>query len=309
MPPAIEIHNLSHTYGDRTALDGIGLRVNDGEIYGVLGPNGGGKTTLFGILSTHLRLQAGSVRMFGEDISDKLHVRSRCGVVFQRPSLDPKLKVSENLKHHGWLYGLSGTPLQARIDVLLDRFDLQPRAGDLIETLSGGLQRRVELAKATIHEPDLLIFDEPSTGLDPGARLSFWNDLERLRSEAGTTVVVTTHFLEEAERCDRIGLLSEGRWVAEGPPADLKREVGEEIVHIVGQDPKALQADLLTDLSLKSEVVDGMVRLSAPGSARAVSDIYARYADRIDSVTVGRPSLEDVFIAKTGQAFEVGDGQ
>ncbi len=309
MSDAILTEHLSYAYGDRQALNDVRFSVREGEIYGLLGPNGGGKTTLFRILSTHLRPQSGRVHVLGHDVIREAHaVRRRCGVVFQHPGLDPKLRVVENLRHHGWLYGLSGRRLEARIDALLSAFGLGDRGRDLVESLSGGLQRRVELAKSLIHEPDLLVFDEPSTGLDPGARLTFWEDLERLRSESGVTVVLTTHFLEEADRCDRIGLMSEGNLVTEGAPDDLRTRVGEDVLSIrARRDPASFCKEIEERLGLRGTVAGGVVRVSGSGCVEHVPDIYRRYSDQIKSLTVGRPTLEDVFISETGRVFRVED--
>jgi ABC-2 type transport system ATP-binding protein len=181
-PTPISVSGLTHDYEDRRALDGISLDVSPGEVYGLLGPNGGGKTTLFKIISTHLKPQAGSVCVFGHDAAtEALAIRARIGVVFQRPSLDPKLSVFENLIHHGLFYGLRGSVLRERAADVAKRLDLEDRLSDRVEKLSGGLQRRVELAKALLPEPGLLVFDEPSTGLDPGARKRLWDDLQALR--------------------------------------------------------------------------------------------------------------------------------
>lgn len=309
MADAIRVEHLSYAYDEHPALIEVGLGVDRGEIYGLLGPNGGGKTTLFRILSTHLRPQSGTVRVLGHDVVEQAdEVRKRCGVVFQRPALDPKLRVAENLRHHGWLYGLWGRDLESRIDELLTTFRLEDRGRDLVETLSGGLQRRVELAKSMIHSPDLLIFDEPSTGLDPGVRLAFWRDLERLRAEYGVTVVLTTHFLEEAERCDRIGLMSNGRLVAEGVPADLRKRVGKDVVSIRARDPESLQSALTAATGLEARVVEGVIRISSSEGADHVAEVYKRFSGQIESLTVGRPTLEDVFISETGRTFDA-EGQ
>ncbi len=226
-PVAICIDEVSHSYGERQALAGISLEVKSGEMFGLLGPNGGGKTTLFKILSILMPLTRGRIRIFDDDLMNHADVvRSRLGVVFQHPSLDPKLTVFENLQHHGHLYGLWGNSLRQSAHAVLQRLGLFERRQDLVETLSGGLQRRVELAKALLHEPSILWLDEPSTGLDPGARLDFTAALEELRDKRGVTVLLTTHILEEAERCNRVGILHQGHLVELDTPDNLKRRVG-----------------------------------------------------------------------------------
>src|SRR5665213_1296700 len=241
--PAVEIANLSFSYGDRKALSEVGFSIARGEIFGLLGPNGGGKTTLFKLISTLVPLQAaGDARILGFDLrSDTIALRRRLGVVFQHPSVDGKLTVAENLAHQGRLYGISGTRLRDRSTAMLEQLALTARAGDLVETLSGGLKRRVELAKSLLHEPELLILDEPSTGLDPAARREFLNYLNDLRERQGVTIVLTTHYMEEAERCDRIGVLHQGRLVAIAPPSELKARVGGDVVTIHAREPDELQ--------------------------------------------------------------------
>ena len=197
----IEISDLRHRYGEREALRGVTFEVAGGEIFAMLGPNGGGKTTLFKILSTLMRPVSGAVRVLGHDLArEAAAVRPRLGVVFQNPGLDAKLTVAENLVHHGHLYGLGGASLRERVKQVLVELDLTERADDRVETLSGGLARRTELARGLLHAPELLLLDEPSTGLDPGARRDFSHHLRGLRDRAGVTVVLTTHFMEEAER-------------------------------------------------------------------------------------------------------------
>ncbi|HUO57481.1 MAG TPA: ABC transporter ATP-binding protein, partial [bacterium] len=226
MDNLIEVDNLTYRYGSKAALQGLTFMVGRGEIFGFLGPNGGGKTTTFKILSTLYNCQPGQVKVFGMDLAkDKIAIRRKMGIVFQLPALDKKLKVRENLEHQGHLYGLSGGELGRRIDRDLARLNLSDRAKDKVETLSGGLQRRVELAKALLNDPELMILDEPSTGLDPAARKDFWGHLETLRKEKGMTVLVTTHYLEEADRCDRLLILDQGQKVALGNPDQLKAEI------------------------------------------------------------------------------------
>src|SRR5262245_27119856 len=194
---AVQTKDLAHSYANHKALRGVSFSVNRGEIFGLLGPNGGGKTTLFRILSTSFPATSGDAAIFGDDV--RLHpdqVRRRIGVVFQNPSLDKKLTVRENLMHHGHIYGLRGAGLQARMKEMMERLGIADRENALVETLSGGLQRRVELAKGLLHRPQLLILDDPSIGLDPGARRDLWLYLERVRDKEGVTILLTTHLID-----------------------------------------------------------------------------------------------------------------
>ena len=302
--PAIEARSLVFRYGERTALDDVSFAISRGEIFGFLGPNGGGKTTLFKILSTLSPLQAGSAAMLGHDLAkDTTAVRRKLGVVFQHPSLDGKLTVTENLTHHGHLYGMRGSDLRDRAAAALERLGLSDRAGDLVETLSGGLRRRVELAKALLHGPELLLLDEPSTGLDPAARREFSNYLSHLRDHEGVTVVLTTHYLEEAERCDRIAILDGGRIVALAPPGELKARVGGDVLVIQAADPEQLQRKILQRMKLKSQIVDGTVRVERPRAHEIIRDVVDSFGDEIETVSFGKPTLEDVFVHLTGHRF------
>jgi ABC-2 type transport system ATP-binding protein len=301
---ALAIDAITHRYGDRLALDAVSFEVGEREIFGLLGPNGGGKTTLFRILSTLIRPGSGTARLFGTDIvTDANAARLALGVVFQAPSLDKKLTVAENLRHQGHLYGLRGADLSERIARCLTRLRVSDRSGDLVETLSGGLQRRVEIAKALLHDPRFLLFDEPSAGLDPGARIDLWAALERLRAEQGTTVLLTTHLMEEADHCDRIGILDRGRLVAEGVPAALRAELGAEILTIRTSDASATAADLKARFNVNPVVLDGCVRIQHPQPQRLLGEILDAFAGRFDSVSIARPTLEDVFIRKTGHGL------
>ena len=232
-PPAIEISHLAHRYGEHEAIRDLSLSVAAGEIFALLGPNGSGKTTLFRVLSTLIPLQQGEVHILGYDLRREPDaIRAQLGVVFQAPSVDKKLTVMENIIHHGRLYGLGGRELRTRADEMLARLGLADRRRDLVETLSGGLRRRVELAKGMLHRPRLLLLDEPSTGLDPGARSDLWQYLEQVRDEDGVTVVLTTHLLEEAERADRIAIMHRGELAALDTPAALQAAVGGDAITI-----------------------------------------------------------------------------
>lgn len=300
--PAVEVDGLHHHYGSREALAGISLEISRGEIFGLLGPNGGGKTTLFKILSTLMPATGGSVRIFGHDlVREPDPIRRHLGVVFQHPSLDPKLTIMENLRHHGHLYGLQGPTLRRRAESLLGRLDLADRAHDRVETLSGGLRRRVELAKALVHQPDMLLLDEPSTGLDPGARRDFTNYLGQLREQDGVTVVLTTHILDEAERCDRVGILHQGKLVALGTPDDLKARLGGDVVVVQSVNPQGLQVKMRERFGCDPVLVDGSLRVERPRGHEFVREVVDAFPGEVQSVTFGKPTLEDVFIHLTGR--------
>ena len=298
----MEVASLRHLYGSREALGGISFSVSRGEIFALLGPNGGGKTTLFKILSTLLTASSGNVRVFGHDVvNEPGAVRRHLGVVFQHPSLDPKLTVMENLRHHGHLYGVHGTSFRDQARMVLDRMGLTDRARELVETLSGGLQRRTELAKALMHRPDLLLLDEPSTGLDPGARRDFTDYLTRLRDHDGVTVLLTTHILSEAERCDRVGILHRGCLVALGSPGELKARLGGDVVVVQAVNPPELQVKLRERFGCEPLMVDGVLRIERPRGHEFVREVMEAFPGEVQSVTFGRPTLEDVFIHLTGQ--------
>jgi ABC-2 type transport system ATP-binding protein len=304
---AIRAEGLRHVYGSRRALNDVSFTVTHGEVFGLLGPNGGGKTTLFKILSTLLRPSGGSACVFGDPLSVPDAVRRHLGVVFQRPSLDGRLTVAENLACHGHPYGLRGARLRQRADAVLDRLGLADRAGDRVETLSGGLQRRSELAKALLHQPPLLLLDEPSTGLDPGARRDFIQYLRQLRAQEGVTIVLTTHHMDEAERCDRIALLHQGTLVSIGAPAELKARVGGDVVVMQARDPEALREKIRQRFACEAAVVDGTLRVERPRGHEFVRDVVEAFPADLTLVTYGKPTLEDVFIALTGHRFWSGE--
>ncbi len=307
MSAAVDIHGLTHRYGERTALSNLTLNVARGEIFGLLGPNGSGKTTLFRILCTLLPLQEGVITLFGSDVANSpQEVRRKIGITFQSPSLDGKLTVGENLKHQGHLYGLTGATLKTRIDDLLSRFDLAARRRDAVDDLSGGLKRRVELAKGLLHHPDLLLLDEPTTGLDPTARRDLWDQLRDLQHE-GMTILVTTHLMEEAEHCDRIAILDVGKLVAVGSPDDLRRELGEDGLTIHCREPERLAARITEQFGIAPQKIGSALRLELGDRRDIVGELTTRYAADIRSLEFGRPSLEDVFLAKTGHAYDEGE--
>ena len=302
MENLIEVENLSYRYGAKTALLDLSFSVGRGEIFGFLGPNGGGKTTTFKLLSTLFSCKPGQVKMFGLDLAkDKIEIRRRMGIVFQMPALDKQLTVRENMEHQGHLYGIAGAELQKRIDRDLNRLGLKDRAKDKVKTLSGGLQRRVELAKALINNPELMILDEPSTGLDPAARREFWDHLETLRKGQGMTVLVTTHYLEEADRCDRLLILDKGNNVALGAPEELKAQIGGEVLRVKTRDPEAMAQAIATRLKVKTLLLSGLIQIEQPKAHNLVAPLLEAFPSEILSLTIGLPTLEDVFIHKTGR--------
>lgn len=301
---AIDISQLTYRYRSRVAVDQLSLEVQTGEIFVFLGPNGSGKTTLFRVLSTLIPLQEGRVTILGRDLaSDADAVRSQIGVVFQAPSLDKKLTVAENLHHQGRLYGLTSAQIKDRSVAMLEALGLAERAGDLTEKLSGGMRRRVELAKGMLHHPKLLLLDEPSTGLDPGARADLWHYLHKVRDEQGVTVVLTTHLLEEAERADRIAIMDQGKLAALDTPAALQASVGGDSITMRTDQPTELAQKIQERFECAPMVIDGTVRLEQPGGHEWIPRLVEAFGSEIQSITLGKPTLEDVFIDCTGHRF------
>jgi len=301
--PIVAISNLTYAYGKRVALNDLSLSVNHGEIFGFLGPNGSGKTTLFRILSTLIPAPANTVKMFGIDASGDLNkLRRRIGVVFQSPSLDKQLTAEENLRHHGHLYGLSGSDLEDRIATQLRKVGLLDRAKERVDGFSGGMRRRVELAKGLLNDPEILLLDEPSTGLDPAARIDLWRSLVEIQS-TGVTILLTTHLMDEADRCSRLAILQTGRLIACDTPAALKEKIGGDVISIVSRDPDALEKVLLEKLELKPDRVDSQLRIERARGHEFVPKIIEAAPLMVDSISVGKPTLEDVFIQLTGKRF------
>jgi ABC-2 type transport system ATP-binding protein len=277
----------------------------------LLGPNGSGKTTLFRILSTLMVPTAGRAVVMGCDASeDAARLRRQIGVVFQAQSVDPKLTAYENLWHQGHLYGLRGAGLNARISEMLTRVGLADRAEERVETFSGGMQRRIELAKGLLHRPGVLLLDEPTTGLDPGARRDLWQYLQTLRDEEHVSVLVTTHLMEEAERCDRLAILNEGNLVALGTPAELKSEIGGDVVLLeAAHDAARLADNIRARFHVQTTVIDNQVRMEREGGHRFVTDVVEAFPGEIQAISVSKPALEDVFIRRTGHKFWSENGE
>jgi len=306
----ISVQSIVHRYESRTALDDVSFDVRPAELFGLLGPNGSGKTTLFRILSTLMLPTAGRAVIMGFDAAkDPASVRRQIGVVFQAQSVDEKLTAYENLWHQGHLYGLHGAALTTRIREILGRVGLADREKELVETFSGGMARRVELGKGLLHHPSVLLLDEPTTGLDPGARRDLWQYLQILRDEERVSVIVTTHLMEEAERCDRLAILNEGKLVALGTPTELKHEIGGDVVLLdVTGDADALAQRISTRFSVDATVLGNQsrahqVRIEMENGHRFITGLVEAFPGEIQSVSVSKPTLEDVFIHRTGHRF------
>ena len=306
-PAAVEVEGLRRRYGERVALDGVSFRVERGELFGVLGPNGGGKSTLFRILSTLLPPDAGTARVLGHDVVGAPDaVRRALGVVFQHPSVDALLTVEENLVHHGQLYGLAGGRLRGAIDAVVERLGLGDLRRERVGRLSGGFKRRTELAKALVVGAQVLLLDEPSTGLDPTARREFLGYLAELRARDGITVVLTTHDMEEAERCERVAILDRGRLVALGTPQALTGEVGGDVVIVQAAGLETLREHVRVRFGVEGRLVDGTLRLERTRGHELVRDLIDAFPDAVRTVTYGKPTLEDVFVRRTGHRLAEG---
>lgn len=301
----IEVKNLTHRYDDRVALSNVSFEVKKGEIFGLLGPNGGGKSTLFRILSTMMAPTSGAASIAGHDVErDPADVRRAIGVVFQTQSLDKALTVEENLRAQGHLHALSGADLRERIERAMERLGLADRRKDLVETLSGGLRRRVEIAKALLHRPQVLLMDEASSGLDPAARRDLSRHVESLREHEGVTILLTTHILEEAGRCDRLILLHQGSIVAHGSPGELRARIGGDVVVLEVADTQAMAAAIEERFGVHPSIGDGQLRVEIRDGHRFITEVVEAFPGAIDSVGLHKPTLEDVFVHETGASIE-----
>ena len=300
----IKAENLTHTYGTRCALDNVSFTVSQGEVFCLLGPNGSGKTTLFKVLSTLMPPTSGSVDMLGFDLhTETKAIRKLLGVVFQHPGLDVKLTVTENLRHHAHLYGLKGPSLKLKISELLERFEISDRSHDIVEELSGGLQRRVEIAKAMLHSPKILLLDEPSSGLDVSVRRQLSEYLSLLAETEDILILLTTHLMEEAEACNRLGILDAGKLVAIGTPEELKSKIGGDVVLVETANGEKLRRAIAEKFEVPAVLTDKYVRIECERGHEFVRDVVAAFPNEIQTVRFGKPTLEDVFIKLTGNPF------
>ncbi len=298
--PIVQTEKLTHVYGLRVALHELTLSIYPGEAFALLGPNGSGKTTLFRILCTLIPPADGAARVLGYDLArQRQRVRPFIGVVFQNASLDKQLTAEENLLYHGRLYGIPADELRLRVRELLERVDLLDRAQERVGSFSGGMRRRVELAKGLLNRPELLLMDEPSTGLDAAARADLWKYLQESRATSGVTIVMTTHLMDEADRCDRVAILDHGKLIACDTPAQLKSRVGGDVVTLTSRDPQGIKSLLRDRLGIEAEMTGSTIRFERPDAHQFVPTLIESLPGMVDSVQVGKPTLADVFINLT----------
>jgi ABC-2 type transport system ATP-binding protein len=304
-PPRLRADGLSRRFGARVALDGVSFEVAPGELFGLLGPNGAGKTTAFRLLAGLIPAHGGTLALDGRPVSaaDTAY-RARLGVVFQEASLDLKLTARENLRLGAALYDVPRAEATRRINQALELMALGDRADEPASTYSGGMRRRIEIARVLLHEPSLLLLDEPGRGVDPEALRRIWDEITTLASARGTSVIVTTHQPEEAERCQRIAILDGGRVAATGTPDELRAHVAGDVVRVRGDRPDDLRATIAARLGLAGRVVDGDVVVEAPRGHEVVPRIAELFpAGRLAAIATSRPTLADVFAKLTGKGL------
>ena len=303
---SIEATDLAKHFGSVAAVDGINFSVQSGEFFSLLGENGAGKSTTLYMLTTLLRPSAGSARVNGHDVAEAaLSVRSTIGLVFQETTLDRDLTVAENLAFTCALYGMGPRQSRERVEEILSVLEMTDRRDQLVRRLSGGLRRRLDIARGLMHRAQVLFLDEPTTGLDPHARASIWAFIDGLRKTQGITIFLTTHYLEEAERSDRVGILDRGKLVALDTPAQLKRAVRGDVVHIRTLDDEAAKTAIAAQLALPVERTESGLFVTVESAETLVPELFRILGGQIVAVNMHRPSLNDVFLHLTGKRLAV----
>ena len=305
MPSAIDVVHLVKRFNGVTAVDDISLAVEPGEIFGFLGPNGAGKTTTINILCTLLHPTSGAAHVAGFDVATHAReVRRAIGIIFQDPSLDERLTAEENLEFHGLLYHVPRRRRRAQIAALLTLVQLEDRRHDHVRTFSGGMKRRLEIARGLIHEPQVLFLDEPTQGLDPQTRTHIWDYIEHLRAGRPITTFMTTHYMDEAEHCDRIAIIDHGRIIAMDTPAGLKRAIGGDIVTLSTADDAAAAREITARFGLTPLVEgDDGLRFEVADGRAFLPRLLKECAVPVKTVDLRRPTLDDVFLKLTGRAI------
>jgi len=298
----IDVHELGRIFGDVAAVNGVSFAVREDEVFGFLGPNGAGKTTTISMLCTLLRPSAGTATVNGFDVvGQRSDVRRSIGLVFQQTTLDDALTAEQNLRFHAYAYGVPADVRERRLRELLGLVELWDRRGDRVRTFSGGMKRRLEIARGLLHHPRVLFLDEPTLGLDPQTRRRIWEYLGDLREREGLTIFMTTHYMDEAEQCDRIAVIDHGEIVALDTPAGLKRAVGGDLVTITTPDLGAAASELRGRFGLEPVFADGTISFQVQGGEAFLPDFVRTFGRPIDAIGLRRPTLDDVFLHLTGR--------
>jgi ABC-2 type transport system ATP-binding protein len=300
----IQVNNLSKQFKSLTAVDGISFSVNEGEVFGFLGPNGAGKTTTISILCTLISPTSGTAAIAGFDCAnDPDRVRASIGLIFQDTTLDAGLTAYENLKFHAFLYNLDGKLAEKRIDEMLSVVELTSRKHDLIRNFSGGMKRRLEIARGLLHYPRVLFLDEPTLGLDPQTRTTIWDFINRLRKTERITVFMTTHYMEEAENCDRIAIIDHGRIIALDTPQKLKQMVHGDVIHVVTEDNRKAITEIAGTFGITAREENGGLALETEKGDEFIPRLLHALTVTTLSVSLKKPTLNDVFLKLTGRTI------
>lgn len=301
----IEVKNITKKFDGITAVDGVSFEVKKGEIFGFLGPNGAGKSTMISMLATLLEPTSGGANINGFNvIADRNSVRKSIGLVFQDPSLDDRLTAEENLRFHARLYGVPMSDYKKRANEVLDLVELKDRRNDIVKTFSGGMKRRLEIARGLIHYPAVLFLDEPTLGLDPQTRSHLWEYILRLKREKEMTIFMTTHYMNEAEYCDRIAIIDRGKIVALDTPVNLKKKIGGDIIRMKSVEKEKLKKEIKEKYSLEiKEGEGGTVQIEVANAGTFMPRLFNELESKIESIELRSPTLEDVFLSLTGRTI------
>jgi ABC-2 type transport system ATP-binding protein len=302
--PIIKVENLVKTYGAITAVDGISFEVEEGTIFGFLGPNGAGKTTTINVLCTLVSATSGNAFIKGFDCSrDSSSVRRAIGIVFQDTTLDKDLTAYENLLFHAYLYGVRRSDIKPRVEDALKFVELSDRKDDLVKKFSGGMKRRLEVARGLIHRPSVLFLDEPTLGLDPQSRANLWEFISEMPKKHNVTIFMTTHYMEEAEVCDKIAIIDNGKIIAEGSPETLKKTVGGDIISLKTSDNRKSREEIYRLFGIQAEEKNGELYLTTNKGDACIPELIRGLSDMVISVKLQRPTINDVFLKLTGKAL------
>jgi ABC-2 type transport system ATP-binding protein len=300
----IEVENLSKHFGQLTAVDTVSFEVPEGEIFGFLGPNGAGKTTTINILCTLLTPTRGRASVNGYDVvRQRNEVRRSIGLVFQEPTLDEYLTAEQNLRFHAYAYGVPKSLREERISELLELVELSDRRKAKVRTYSGGMKRRLEIARGLLHRPQVLFLDEPTLGLDPQTRRHIWDYIHALRQQDNLTIFLTTHYMDEAENCDRISIIDQGRIIALDTPDKLKDALGGDVVTLTAENNEAAILELKERYDLSPVIENGTIVFTIPQGEKFLPKLIGSFQSRLVSISVHRPTLDDVFLKLTGHAI------